>query len=65
VSDGARRAGACAEIALEMQPARAHFAGTPPLLEALETRALVVRHRSAPGQAAAAVRLAKTAGVAA
>jgi len=42
-----RLAGSRAALALEMQPAIAHFTGTPALLEALETRALLTRHRTA------------------
>jgi hypothetical protein len=52
-----RLAGSCAEIALALQPARARFAGSPPLLEELETRAVLVRHREAPIDRAARVRL--------
>ncbi len=52
-----RLAGSCAEIALALQPARARFAGSPPLLEELETRAVLVRHREAPIYRAAWVRL--------
>ena len=40
-----RLAGARAALALEMQPAIAHFTGTPALLESLETRALLARCR--------------------
>jgi hypothetical protein len=44
---GAQRfAGATAELALEMQPRRARFTGTPPLLEGLDVRAILVRHRA-------------------
>lgn len=39
-----RLAGSRAALALEMQPAIAHFTGTPALLESLETRALLTRH---------------------
>lgn len=46
-----RLAGPHAEIALEMQPARARFTGTPALLEELEIRAVLVRHRTSPGDA--------------
>jgi hypothetical protein len=52
-----RLAGSRAEIALEMQPARAHFTGTPALLEELETRAVLVRHRSASQLRCARLRL--------
>ncbi len=43
-----RLAGPHAELALEMQPARARFTGTPALLEELETRIVLVRNRAAP-----------------
>jgi hypothetical protein len=43
-----RLAGAHAELAVEMQPTRAHFTGTPSLLEELETRMVLVRNRAAP-----------------
>jgi hypothetical protein len=41
-----RLAGSQAALALEMQPAIAHFTGSPALLETLETRALVTRQRT-------------------
>jgi hypothetical protein len=53
----ARVTGAFADLALEMRPARAHFSGTPPLLEGLEIEARVVRHRTSPTQRVASVRL--------
>lgn len=53
----ARRAGTFAEVALEMQPLRAHFVGTPTLLESLEIEAVVARQRTGPTQRVAAVRL--------
>jgi hypothetical protein len=53
---GARQAGSHAEVALEMQLEGAHFEGTPALLEALSTRAVVVRHRSGPAGHATPVR---------
>jgi len=53
-----RLAGSQAEIALEMKPARAHFTGSPSVLEELETHAVVVRHRSAPDELTARIRLA-------
>ncbi|MGH0038174.1 MAG: hypothetical protein ACQGVK_24345 [Myxococcota bacterium] len=56
VGTGDRRAGSHAEVALEMQLERAHFEGTPALLEALSSRAVVVRHRSGPAGSAAPVR---------
>lgn len=43
-----RLAGSRAAFALEMQPAIAHFAGTPPLLEGLEPRALLTRRSASP-----------------
>ena len=55
-----RLAGPQAEITLAMQPAQAHFTGTPPLLEELEARALLVRHRAAPVDRAASVRLVES-----
>ena len=55
-----RLAGPQAEITLAMQPAEAHFTGTPPLLEDLEARATLVRHRSAPIDRAASVRLVES-----
>jgi hypothetical protein len=53
----ARRAGTRAEVALEMQPLRAHFVGTPPLLESLEIQAVVARQRAGPVPCAASTRL--------
>ena len=55
-----RLAGPQAEITLAMQPAQAHFTGTPPMLEELEARALLVRHRAAPVDRAASVRLVES-----
>ena len=55
-----RLAGPQAEITLAMQPAKAHFTGTPLLLEELEVRALLVRHRAAPIDRAASVRLVES-----
>jgi hypothetical protein len=52
-----RVTGGHADLALSMQPTRAHFSGVPALLEELEIRAVVDRHRSGPVQSAAAVRL--------
>lgn len=43
-----RLAGSRAALALEMQPAIAHFTGTPTLFEGLETRALLTRRRAEP-----------------
>ena len=44
-----RLAGSRAALALEMQPALAHFTGTPVLLEGLETRPMLTRRRAEPG----------------
>ena len=44
-----RLAGSRAALALEMQPALAHFTGTPALLEGLETRPMLTRRRAGPG----------------
>jgi RecA/RadA recombinase len=52
-----RRAGSQARIVLELQPARAHFSGCPPLLEKIETRAVLVRHPSGGHGRSALVRL--------
>jgi hypothetical protein len=52
-----RRAGAFAEVALEMQSMRAHFVGTPPLLESLEIAAVVARQRTGPVRHTTSVRL--------
>jgi len=43
-----RRAGSWAELALELRSLRPRFAGTPPLLEALESEVEVVRRRRGP-----------------
>ncbi len=40
--------GSQAELILEMKPQAAHFVGPPKLLEALETTAVLQRHRSRP-----------------
>jgi hypothetical protein len=55
-----RLAGPHAELALEMQPARARFHGTPALLESLETRVVVVRNRAAPVDPSASFEIALT-----
>lgn len=57
VSSSQRVAGTCAALSLEIKPARAHFTGTPALLEALETEVALVRHRTAAGERSARVRL--------
>ena len=44
-----RLAGSRAALALEMQPALAHFTGTPALLEGLETRPMLTRRWAEPG----------------
>ena len=44
-----RLAGSRAALALEMQPALAHFTGTPVLLEGLETRPMLTRRRAELG----------------
>ncbi len=52
-----RVAGTSAEIALELEPARAHFTGTPALLEGLEIEVTLVRSRSlSPGRASVRLR---------
>jgi len=44
-----RLTGARAQVAIEMEPTRAHFVEEgPALLEAIESRAALVRHRTAP-----------------
>ena len=52
-----RAAGPQAEIALEMGVRRACFGGAPLLLEALEIEAVLVRHRAAPPERSALLRL--------
>jgi hypothetical protein len=52
-----RIAGSHADIALSMESAQARFTGTPALLEELETRAVLVRHRTAPVDQTASVLL--------
>ena len=52
-----RVAGTSAEIALEFEPARAHFTGTPALLEGLEIEVALVRSRSLrPGRVSVRLR---------
>ncbi|MDH3519508.1 MAG: hypothetical protein OEM49_03550 [Myxococcales bacterium] len=48
----------CADLALAMQALRAHFAGTPTLLEALEIEAAVARQRAGARRRSASLRLA-------
>ena len=52
-----RAAGPQADVALELGGLRARFGGTPPLLEALEVEAVLVRHRAAPPERAVVLRL--------
>lgn len=52
-----RQAGTHAGLAVELRSTRAHFTGTPSLLEGLEIEAALVRHRSAPALRSASVRL--------
>jgi hypothetical protein len=49
--------GTAAEIAIELTPARAHFTGTPALLEGLEIQATLVRHRSTPTPRSTTIQL--------
>jgi RecA/RadA recombinase len=49
--------GTAAEVAIELAPARTHFTGTPTLLEGLDIRAALIRHRGAPDQRCTTVRL--------
>jgi hypothetical protein len=53
----ARTTGTAAELALEMRARRALFTGTPPLLEAVEVEARLVRSRGSAGERSARVRL--------
>jgi hypothetical protein len=57
VTSPARVTGAFSELALETRRARAHFSGTPALLEGLEIEAQVVRQRAGPVQRVASLRL--------
>jgi RecA/RadA recombinase len=52
-----RAAGPQAEVALEMGALRARFGGSPLLLEAVEIEAALVRHRAAPSERTAILRL--------
>ena len=52
-----RLTGSHAEVALEMQPTRAHFSGTPALLEEIEIRAILARHRALPIDRTVSLRL--------
>lgn len=53
----ARTTGTFSDLVLEMQPTRAHFSGTPTLLEGLSIEARVTRQRTGPVQRIASVRL--------
>jgi RecA/RadA recombinase len=53
----ARAMGSAAKVAIELTPVRAHFTGTPALLEGLEIQATLVRHRSAPSPRTTTVQL--------
>ena len=53
----ARAEGASSALVLEMRAARAHFTGTPCLLEALEVEAHLVRQRSGPADRCTRLRL--------
>jgi hypothetical protein len=55
-----RCAGSSAAIALALEPGAVRFAGTPSLLEGLEIRVRLARHRTAPADRAIAVRLRTT-----
>ncbi len=55
-----RLSGPQAEIVLEMRPTRPLYSGVPSLLEELETRAVLVRHRAIPGDREVVVRLSAT-----
>lgn len=52
-----REAGSAAELAVEMRPPRAHFGGTPALLEGLEIEAALVRQRAGSAARSACLRL--------
>jgi len=52
-----RSTGSFADLVLEMQTPRAHFSGTPALLEGLSIEARVARHRTGPALRVASVRL--------
>ena len=52
-----RQTGSFAEVALEMRRRRAHFTGTPSLLDSLEIEVCVARRRDGPLQHTAPVRL--------
>ncbi len=52
-----RQAGGEARVVLELEPARALFNGSPPLLEEIETRALLVRNRGGSSGRSTLIRL--------
>lgn len=52
-----RMIGAQAEIVLALEATRPHFSGAPRVLEELETRATLVRHRAAPVDRTVTIRL--------
>jgi RecA/RadA recombinase len=52
-----RMTGTAAALALETAPAQARFTGTPAVLEELEIRVSLVRHRTAPEARGVCVRL--------
>ena len=52
-----RLSGSHAEVVLEMQSSNAHFSGPPVLLEELEIRAVLARHRALPIDRTVLVRL--------
>ena len=52
-----RRTGTEARMVVELRPTRAHFSGSPSLLEEIETRAVLVRHRGGVSGQSARVRL--------
>jgi hypothetical protein len=56
LAGSARAVGPHADLALELHAARPRFAGTPPLLEAVETEARLVRNRGGAIGGSAALR---------
>jgi hypothetical protein len=53
----ARTTGSFSDLVLELQPTRAHFSGTPALLDGISIEARVARQRTGPVQRIASVRL--------
>ena len=49
--------GSQARLVLEMQPTHPHFRGSPPLLEEIETRAVLIRHERGAANRSALIRL--------